>query len=150
MAVERFLLHMYEVDSDDGPDAGTKDAGGVNKTKLPAADQQLQSGGEVMHAPSDRWWLGGLALCRSRQRPQGQAATATCFLPLDREDGATKACAVARGVVLLQCRLCTSNLEFMGADEVPVLQDIPSVDFGSCLWEGWVFEVPQWHWAWSC
>ncbi|KAI0252088.1 hypothetical protein BJV78DRAFT_1204456, partial [Lactifluus subvellereus] len=64
-AVERFRLCMYEADSDNGTDAGNKDAGGSDKTKTLAEDQQQQSGGEVTHVQSGRrrweiWFLGSL------------------------------------------------------------------------------------------
>jgi hypothetical protein len=53
-AIERFLLCMYEVDSDDSTGMGNEDAGGPVNTEPPAKDQQQwQSGGEVMHVRSD-------------------------------------------------------------------------------------------------
>ena len=33
---------MHEADCDDGTDVGTKDAGGIDKTKTPAEDQQRE------------------------------------------------------------------------------------------------------------
>ena len=147
-AAERFLLRMYEADSDDnGTNAGNEDAGS-DKIKTPAEDQQ-HPGGEVTHAHGDRrrweiWLLGALDDASSRDRPPPPPSST-----LDGKDGAIKEGTVVGGAVLLQRGLLAENLEFVEG-EVRVLQDTPAVDSGSCAREGWAIEVRRWRWSQSC